>query len=89
MCAQTENNRKIEKNSNELADFSGRFDNLGENLLKLSSNEHICAIYRKDEDKIDSIMEFLKTSIVKNERCVIIVDKKSKEDILTKIKSLD
>jgi len=86
--AKTETNNKIETDSNKLSDFSGRFDDLGEDLMKLSSKEHICTIYRKDEDKIDTIMEFLKTGIVKNERCVIIVDKKSIEDILTKIKSL-
>ncbi len=84
---QPETNSKIEKNSNDLAYFSGRFDDLGENLLKLSPNEHICTIYRKDEDKIDSIMEFLKTGIVKKERCVIIVDNKTIEDIQTKIKA--
>jgi len=85
----TENKDETESNSNILFDLSGRFDDLGEDLMKLSSQEHICTIYRKDEDKIDSIMEFLKTGIVKNERSVIIVDKKSKEDILNKMKSIE
>ena len=84
----TENEDEKETNYNVLFDFSGRFDDLGEDLMKLSSQEHICTIYRNEEDKIDSIMEFLKTGIVKNERSVIIVDKKSKEDILKKMKSL-
>ncbi|MCG3220597.1 MAG: MEDS domain-containing protein, partial [Candidatus Heimdallarchaeota archaeon] len=89
MPAITENKDETETNSDALFDFSGRFDDLGEDLLKLSSQEHICTIYRKDEDKIDSIMEFLKTGIVKNERCVIIVDKNSKEAIQKKMKSME
>ena len=89
MPAKTESNSKTTKNYNQLADGSGRFDDLGEDLLKLSSNEHICTIYRKEEDKIDSIMEFIKTGIVKNERCLIIVDEQSKEDIQIRIKTLE
>ncbi len=89
MPTKTENKNETETSSNVLSDFYGRFDDLGEDLMKLSSQEHICTIYRKDEDKIDSIMEFLKTGIVKNERSVIIVDKKSKEDILKKMKSIE
>ena len=53
MRLKTENTDKIKTNSNELSDFYGRFDELGRDLMKLSSTEHICTLYRKDEDKTD------------------------------------
>ena len=88
MQSKIENKDAKETNSTLLSDFSGRFDDLGEDLIKLSSPEHICTIYRSNNDMIASIMEFLKTGIVKNERCVIIVDKYSKENIQNKMKSM-
>ncbi len=86
MPVKTENEDKIVTNSKELSDFPGRYDDLGEDLMRLFSNEHICTIYRKDEDKIYTIIEFIKSGLVKNERCLIFVDKKTEECIRKKIK---
>lgn len=51
-------------------------------LDEISLGEHLCHFYKSKKEQLANVVPFLKSGLEKNEKCVYVLDKVSKEDMI-------
>ncbi len=57
--------------------------------LKPSLHDHMCAIFRSREEQLSTLTQFLLEGFRKNEKCVCILDERTRDEVLSSLAKFD
>ena len=77
MADERELNEKLEIN-----------ENLKSRLKDQDLGTHICCIYRNKEEQLSALSSFMSLGIERNEKCLYVVDDRTKEEVIEAFESL-